>query len=326
VGDQHLPLLSHSLWLEEEASADAELVHQDESVDVLVIGSHLFAQETSGLGGDTVALRMSSPQLEAAVEWGTLPDLNDQWQTVPLARSYQNPIVVVRPLSSVGTEPAVVRVRNATSDSFETRVQEWSYLDGTHLDERAFYLVAEAGVQAVAGLVVEASSLETGRVLAQGLEPVSFSAPFADVPAVFGSVLTENGPEPVTLRVGARTAAGFGLALQEEEADSDGHAVETVGWIAVQRGRGLTADGRVLKVFDTMTDSALRLVSFDEVLGGRFPVLVGQVTSVLGADPVELHYASLAPDGAVLFLQEEQSLDAETDHILEDTSLLVAEP
>jgi hypothetical protein len=98
-----------------------------------------------------------------------------------------------------------------------------------------------------------------------------------------------------------------------------------VGWIAVQRGRGVTEDGRLVKVFDAEADSLLRTVSFGEVLRGRFPVLVGQVASAIGRDPVELHYASLAPDAATLFLQEERSRDSETNHGLEDVSLLVAE-
>lgn len=322
---QRVPVLSHALWLEEEASADAEVLHQDESVDVLAIGARLFAQETSSTGSDTVAVRLASPRVEAALEWGTLPEVDEQWQTVPLARRYENPIVVVRPMSSVGTEPAVVRVRNAGPDAFETRVQEWAYLDGLHQDERVFYLVAETGIQSIAGLVVEAASVETDLVLANGREPVSFAAPFPDVPAVFGSVMTENGPEPVVLRVDARSVTGFELALQEEEADTDGHAAETVGWIAVQRGRGVTEDGRLVKVFDAEADSLLRTVSFGEVLRGRFPVLVGQVASAIGRDPVELHYASLAPDAATLFLQEERSRDSETNHGLEDVSLLVAE-
>lgn len=324
LGDQRLPLLSHALWLEEETSADDETGHGDEDVDVLAVGTRLFAQETSGRGADPAALRRSSPRLEA-VEWGVVPDLDEAWQTIPLARSYERPVVVVRPLSSNGAGPGLVRVRNAGSDAFEARVQEWSYQNGDHAYERAFYLVAEEGVQALAGLVMEASRLETDRVLDQGLEPVSFSAPFADVPAVFGGVMSENGPEAVLPRVAERTAAGFGLALQEEEADTDGHAAETVGWIAVQRGRGVVPDGRVVSVFDTLLDPALRTVSFGETLRGRYPVLVGQVTSANGSDPVELRLADLTPADAVLFLQEEQSRDPETNHAEEEVSLFVAE-
>ena len=57
----------------------------------------------------------------------------------------------------------------------------------------------------------------------------------------------------------------------------------------------------------------------------RFPVLVGDVVSTLGTDPVFLRYRNLTPSSAELFLQEEQSLDNETSHLLEDVSLFVAE-
>lgn len=323
---RRLPVLSHVLRLEEEGSADDETAHPDEGLDVLALGARLFAQDVTGGDPDTAALRREAPEHEALLEWGTLPELDHRWQTVPLARSYTSPVVVVRPLSSEGKDPGVVRVRNATGGSFDARVQEWSYLSEEHVPERAFYLVVESGITSVAGLVVEAGRLETDRVMADGPEAVPFSAPFPAAPGVFASVMTRNGPEPVTVRIGERSAQGFSVAMQEEEADAgSGHALETLGWVAVQAGRGVASGERRLAVLEARGDHSGVHVDFGETLRGRFPVLVGQVSSSLGADPVELRYRGLAPDAAELVLEEERSDDFETAHAAEDLSVLVAE-
>ena len=113
--------------------------------------------------------------------------------------------------------------------------------------------------------------------------------------------------------------------LQPEEAYMGGLPSETLGWISVQRGRGVTDDGRVVNVFDTMVDHTVVPVPFGETLSGRFPSLVGQIVSVLGIDPVVLRYFTLTPDAVSLQLDEEQSANPETNHSAEHVSLFVAE-
>lgn len=322
---RRLPVLSSVLHLEEETSADAETGHAEEGLDVLALGARVFAQDVTGRDPDTAALRRTPPAHEAVLEWGTLPDLDHRWQTVPLARSYENPVVVVRPLSSEGLDPGVVRVRNVSGGSFEARTEEWAYLNGEHVFERAFYLVVEAGIQSVGGLVVEAGRLRTDRVLAEGPEPVALHAPFAAVPGVFASVMTRNGADPVTVRIADRSEQGFALAMQEEEGRANGHAEETLGWVAVEPGRGSASGGRALAVLEARADHAGAHVPFAETLRGRFPFLVGQVASSRGEDPVELRYRTLGAEGVELFLQEERSWDLETAHTVEALSILVAE-
>jgi hypothetical protein len=215
-----------------------------------------------------------------------------------------------------------MRVRNAGPTGFETRVQEWAYLDGVHdVPERAFYLVAEAGVHDLGGLLVEARRLDTAQIARSGFESVAFAESMGDVPAVFAGVMTEHDPAPVTARIHARTPEGFGLALQEEELAGGGHGVETLGWIAVQRGTGVTEQDRVLRVVDAQSDHTLNRIGFLR----KFTFVVGGVSSYRGEDPVELKYVSLDPTGVVVFLQEESSYDDETTHVLEDVSIFAAE-
>jgi len=51
------PLPSGELKVEEELSQDDETWHVTEAVDVLAVGSQIFAQQVSSRGGDTTALR-----------------------------------------------------------------------------------------------------------------------------------------------------------------------------------------------------------------------------------------------------------------------------
>jgi hypothetical protein len=228
-------------------------------------------------------------------------------------------------MSSDNPEPGVLRVRNASSDAFELRVQGWSYLGSLHGPERVFYLVTEPGMQSLGGLVVEAGHLQSSMVLADGRDDVAYALPFADVPGVFASVMTQNATEPVTVRVADRDANGFAMAMQPEDAAAGGHPVETLGWVAIQAGRGVTTDGRVVSVFDAGVDHTPLPVPFGETLQGRFPSILAQVGSALGLDAVVVRYSDLSPDDVTLRIQEEQSQDDETGHRVEDVSLFVGE-
>lgn len=325
--DRRVPVLSTSLWMEEETSADAEVTHPDEALSFLEIGRKVFAQDVTSADLDTAAVRRAAPEQGAVMEWGTVEGVDDGWQTVPLARSYTDPIVVVGPMSSNDADPAVLRVRNVTDDSFQIRVQEWAYLDQTHGRERVFYLVADRGVQSLGGLMVQADRVDSSLVMSEGQEAPTFAVPFPGVPGVFASVQTENDPQPVMVRIQDRTVDGFGMTMQQEDANTGSHGVETLGWIAIQAGHGTTTDGRAFDVLDTSVDSQSTSVPFGETLAGRFPSVLAHVESMLGMDSVVVRYQGLtpAPDGVNLMLQEEQSADAETKHLAEEVSVFAGE-
>ncbi len=325
IDDRFTPVLSSALKLEEEASADAEVGHTKEQLSAIALGGHLFAQDVSSRGRDTVALRRLAPSFPAPMEWGTVDGVTHDWATVPLYRAYKNPVVVARPVSSKGSDPGVIRLQNVTGRSFELRYQEWDYLGGTHIPERVFYMVAEAGETSLAGLTVEAGTLDTSRLLRGGLDPVTFASSFIDAPALFTSVATYNGADPVTTRVAGLNATGFGIAMSEEEASAGGHATETLSWIALERGSGTTADGRAVTVFNDGASSQFSLVPFGQTFDRLFPVFLGDVVTTRGDDPVFLRYRSLTPGSVQLRLQEEQSFDPETGHSSETVSIFVGE-
>lgn len=116
-----------------------------------------------------------------------------------------------------------------------------------------------------------------------------------------------------------------GMMSPREDVWLYGHLVETLGWIAIERGSGTTIDNRAVLV-DKVTASdqagAVRLS-----LGGdrKFLVVGGDVMTANESDPVFLRFNNLTRDSVTLFLHEEQSADSETTHAQEDISLFVAQ-
>ncbi len=326
VGSDFVPVLSSDIAVQEEKSKDSETGHVDETVNILAIGNKILAQDVGFFGPDTISLRILKPEYSGDIEWGSVSGVDHNWVTVPLAKTYSNPVVVVKPASYNGSNPGIVRISGVKGTSFNIRFNEWAYEDGLHLQERVFYLVANSGLQTVGGMKLLAGKTATSKLLKEGWADVGFSSSFDDIPAIFASVQTFAGPDPVTVRIKNRSKNGFSITMEEEEAKRDGHVTETLGWIAVEKGSGLTSDYRKIKVFDSTLDHNPKQVSFGETMyDRRFPVAVAEIDSTVGADPCSLRYKSITQGAVELFVEEETSKDMEVTHFPETISVFAAE-
>ena len=323
--ERWVPSLSQRLKVEEERSLDSETEHVDETLHMIALGDQVLAQQVSDNGGDTAALRRLEPTTSAPMEWGIVRGIDERWQSLPFAKRYTNPVVIMKPTSSNGLNPGAVRLRNVDSTGAQLRFQEWNYLDGIHdMPEDIFYLVSEAGEHTLGGLTVDASTVVTNALGRAGQwQGVGFGAFFAGNPAVFASVMTYNGLDAVTTRISSLDPAGFDLAMDEQESRTDGHVNETLGWIAIETGNGTTSDDRQVRVFFDQLDDALTTVTFPTVTGHRYPTVVGDIDSAFGMDTVSLRYANPTNSQIDLRLAEEQSADSETEHVVEDVGIFV---
>jgi subtilisin family serine protease len=201
--------------------------------------------------------RLSLLHLSGSFELETSTvSLNDEWQTVNLSKAFTNPVVVAKPLSYNGHDPAVVRIRNVTASSFEIRIQEWDYKDGWHTTEVVGYLVMERGHWTLPdGTEVEAGTTATDAT--DSLIDVAFTSGFSITPVVITAVTTFNGSDTVATRNRNITTSGFQTGMQEQEANAQSHVTETISYIAWEPGSG-TADGKTYEVGrtgDTITDA-----------------------------------------------------------------------
>ena len=170
------------------------------------------------------------------------------------------------------------------------------------------------------------SWLQTSKLGSTGQwEGVAFFNMFPGDPVLISSIMTYQGGDTVTTRIRDLDASGFDVAMDEQESKHDGHLEETLGWIAIEAGSTITTDGRRLQAFFTQIDHNLTSVPFGLRTTHRYPSVIGDIDSAYGMDPVFLRYANPTNTKIDFKLAEEQSLDAEIGHTLEDVGVFVGE-
>ena len=282
-------MLGNEIMLQEEQSADTETWHLLETVNALQIGRTFFAQSTSYFGSDPFSIRKRPSFYSVA-------SFTDGWYTVPVAKELADPVVITGPPSYNDADPGVTRLRNVTSGSFDIKFQEWYYLTAKdariHKLEDASWLVMEPGRYPMA----DGSIWEVGRFNINGNGiwfKVNFSQPFAAAPALFLTMQTINGGSPVTVRARNVSPLGLEASLFEEEAlMAGGHVYETIGYLAIYSPK---ASGTV-----TIGDQK-----------------VSYATGIVAAD------SNFTPaTWQEIKMEEEQSLDTETSHMVETLNTL----
>jgi len=245
---------------------------------------------------------------------------SSEWHRISLGGSYTDPVVVMKPLSYDGGHPAHARLRNVTGDSFECKIEEWKYLDGSHTSETVHYLVIEAGTHELSdGTRIEAGTTRTDNHYTS----VGFSHSFTSAPVVFSQSQTFNGNHPVITRNEDVSTDGFSTKIQEEEAEG-WHTDESVGYVAVESNAG-SNDGSpyvVGRVANTVTNE-WHTISFDQSYSD--PQLVVDSQTVDGWQPAGIRYRNLTGDSVEVCIEEEQSEDDETYHASEAVGYAVFE-
>jgi len=235
------------------------------------------------------------------------------WQTVQLKGRYDHPVVVAGPLSSAGSDPAMARIRNVTGSSFQIQIDEWDYLDGAHAAETVGYLVVEAG----------SHTLPDGTRIDAGTFPTDhrwyiehFGTDFAATPVVLTQCQSARGSDAIVTRQRGATRHQFAVCLQEQES-SGPHAVETIGYVAIEPRRGALAAGEceVARTPDQVTDGWYRR-PFSSTFAAA-PVLVACMQTFDGSDTAALRYRNLGRTSVEIRVQEETSRDKETSHTTE---------
>ncbi|MEO0532263.1 MAG: hypothetical protein AAF215_00120 [Cyanobacteria bacterium P01_A01_bin.123] len=267
----------------------------------------------------------AQPQSDAIGEYGSLT-LNDQWQTVALDETYDNPVVIVSDPTFNGSDPAAIRLRNITDNTFQVRLQEPKYKDDTHTNESVSYLVMEAGDWELAdGTRLSAGTRNSDQLTTQGFESVDITG-FESAPTVLSQVQTFNGGDWVTTRTKGQSATDFQVAMQEEEAlNNGGHTQETIGWLAVESGTAF--DGDTLMQSNTTGqshDDSRSKVSFAADFDVA-PAVIVKLGSFEGSDTANLRLDDISATSFGVRVYEEQSLDSELNHTTEAVSFLALE-
>ncbi len=242
----------------------------------------------------------------------------DQWHQVTLSRTYDDPVVVMGPLSREGGDPVTVRVRNVTPTGFQWQIDEWDYLDQKHTKETIGYLVIESG----------SHTLEDGTVIVAGTTSADHQSrsvdlpSFSSTPVVLAQVTSVNEPLPVVTRVKNVTGDGFQVYLQEDERHDNVHLEESISYIALEPSTGST-HGLAFEAAATAQSITNQTASISFATDfANSPVFLANMQTANGDDPASIRYRSLDSSGVSFFLDEERSADQEKAHTAESVGYL----
>ncbi|MEL6439217.1 MAG: CAP domain-containing protein [Cyanobacteria bacterium J06621_8] len=281
------------------------------------------------IGGENVKLDLDTSNIVVETsqlmgEIGRISNLNHVSRTIQLNNSYENPVVFTLPLSYNGADPAIARITDIQDDSFSLYLQEAEYRDGPHVTESLSYMVLEAGTWELAdGTLLEVGTLNTHGTTTSSWSSIDFEHSFSSLPAILSQVQTYNGPQFVRTRQTPSGAAGFSVALEEEELlKPSGHATETVGWLAIETGSGEWGDldyqaGHT----GTRIDHTWDTINFQQDFN-QAPNLFASLATFKGGDSAGLRYQSLGSSAVQIKVEEDKSFDSEIWHTQESVDFL----
>ena len=323
-----------------DITADSDYRISDVQVDGVSVGameSYSFEDLSANheIAADFVAADSFSL---ASIETGEV-SVNHEWKQINFSKTFENPVVVVKPASRNDASPAAVRVRNVDAQGFEVRIQEWGYLSSSlndtteHAEEQVGYIVMEEGGYTLKdGKRIEAGQFN--RAATSSFEAINFNQSFAMVPVVMTSVVTHNeefedededgfvdGYTPVIGRMDNIDVTGFGYRLQEEQTNNASHGVETVSFIAWEPSQG-SQDGISFEVGAISGAETHQTVAVE--FNGNYltqPLLIAdlQTTNASADKPpaVNLRWSDKSTTGVDILLDQELSQYA-LNHISEE--------
>ena len=281
---------------------------------------------------DIQPFSISDPKLTT----GVLDTVGSEWQTVTLGESYDS-LVVVATVSYVDTAlPAVARIRNASGNSFQIKVQNPS--DAALSDYRVHYVAVEEGVytEAEHGVNFEAVKVNSSVTNRSGFwesEQQDYFNTY-NAPVVVGQVMTANDPDWSVFwgqgasRFDIPDADNLYVGKHIGE-DSDVSRVdETLGYIVIETGSG-SIDG----VEFTAAIGSDSIVGFDNGTNSySLNDLIAPSVAVVsqagedggnGSWGVLSGETPLANKQLQLVVDEDQIRDQERSHTTEQLSYLV---
>lgn len=245
--------------------------------------------------------------------------LTHEERTVEYANTFEDPVVVAKPLSYDGGEPCFARLGNVRSNGFDAAVQEWSYLDGGHIEETVGSLVVEAGVsRPKGGPRIEAGTVDVGAKWNR----TRFDGTFSGPPVVLAQPRTNGGSSPVVSRIKDVSRKGMSVQLQSEEGGTV-DATETVGFVAIERTSGTLGGRRFEAGLVPEVGHEMHTIEFAHEY--EDPTFLADVQTFEGSDAAALRYRNLRGGSVEVFVEEETSRDEELWHAPETVGYVVVE-
>jgi serine protease len=203
--------------VEEEQSRDTETAHTNEVVGLFGVMQGDIADSNGNVVGEAGFLN-------------TKASGDADWKSLSFANTYTNPIVIMNIATINGGQPVHIRLDNVTPADVKYQIEEWDYLDQSHLPETIAYVVLEQGEYNLQnGKAIRVGTTSTN----QNWTSVNFNNSYELTPVIFTQSQTYNDQQAVVTRQKEATPFGFSVRLQGEEAKPR-HAAETIGYLAIE--------------------------------------------------------------------------------------------
>ena len=153
---------------------------------------------------------------------------------------------------------------------------------------------------------------------------VSFTEIFQD-PVVVAKPASSNDPSPCVVRIRNLTSAGFEIRLQQFDYMADGHGVENLGYIAVERGSFVLKNGKRVEagIFNSNATDYPEKIAFSEEFQ-VMPVVAASIVTENEYDAVVSHIDNITENGFDYQMQEQEANSA--SHVTEDVAYIALEP
>ncbi len=153
---------------------------------------------------------------------------------------------------------------------------------------------------------------------------VTFTRSFVD-PVVIAKPLSYRDNDPAVIRIRNVDNTGFDIRIQEWEYLDDTHYLETVGYLAMERGSHALADGTRVEAgqFKANKTGSITKVKFNEVFQ-KTPVVLTAVTTFRGSDAVVTRVRNINTADFRLKLQNQEANS--NTHQAETISYIAWEP
>ncbi len=274
-----------------------------------------------------------SPGDATIVSVGTTgPRVNHTWSPVLFPSPFDaTPILVAAMQSTIGNEPAGLRIRNHGAVSFEVRVEEENSTDDdiTHPLEEVGYLALAPGpiVNQVGKIIGEAGSVNRGHsTAAEDWHRIEYKHGAYLNPVVIMNMTTTNGGQPAHVRLrNVKSVSDTGLAssfefkIEEWDYLDGAHYVESLSYTVIEEGTHSLANNQqivaaVLPVDNMIdrTDPNWNEVAFSSQFAAT-PIVFSQVQTNVEGEAVVTRQSNINASGFLVQMQEEMGNDGQHD-------------
>jgi len=314
-----------NLAIEEDQCADSERSHTAEQVDYIV-----FSNE------GILTLPPIAPSQEIKKYFGEIrkiSNVGETWQTVDLLKSYAPPVIVCTyNIPSVSDLPAVTRITNVQSNSFDLKIQN-PCGTGVTPGEVTCLIVEEGDYILPNGNNLEAHRYNSQQTDAKGdWTPVDigFSQIYTN-PIIIGQVMSNNDPEFSSFwcsdtSIADPPSANFYAGKQVAEDTTTIRNDEIIGYIILEQNSGDIGDlsyeaGRTSDSIQGITNSP----PYTSTLSSTYSLGVAQQVAMDGNNGGWAVLFGTNPISSTinLAIEEDQCTDAERTHVNEQVDYVV---